>query len=320
METSTHKLLSVILLSYYSKERINKCYQDVNSLLSKEHIPFEFIIMDDGSTDESFAIALELEKMHKNVFAYQLSRNYSSNYSWLAGLSVCNGGCALAIPDDEQQPYQSIVEMYRLWEKGNQVIIPNRITRNDPFLTSLFSVCYYKIINALSEITYPKGGADLAFIDREVIDILNSRIHPINTAVIPEIFRLGFSPVYFPYERPLGLNEGKSRWSFKKKLRLAKDVFLSSSTFPIQFISGVGLFFSLISIIGIILYIYIHMFGNSLFWGVLIPGWTSIIVLILFLGGLILFSLGIIAEYIWRIYEEVKNRPGYIIKKKDMNS
>lgn len=316
METSTHKLLSVILLSYYSKERINKCYQDVNSLLSKEHIPFEFIIMDDGSTDESFAIALELEKTHKNVFAYQLSRNYTSNYSWLAGLSVCNGGCALAIPDDEQQPYQSIVEMYRLWEQGHKVIIPNRITRDDPFFTSFFSVCYYKIINALSEITYPQGGADLAFIDREIIDILNSRIHPINTAVVPEIFRLGFSPVYFPYERPLGLNEGNSRWSFKKKLRLAKDVFLSSSTFPIKFISGLGMFFCLISIIGIIFYTYIRTFGNANFWGASMPGWTSIIILIMFFGGIILFSLGIIAEYIWRIYEEVKNRPGYIIKKK----
>lgn len=316
METSTHKLLSVILLSYYSKERINKCYQDVNSLLSKEHIPFEFIIMDDGSMDDSYKIALELEKMHANVFAYQLSKNYTSNYSWLAALSVCRGACAMAIPDDEQQPYETIVEMYRLWEQGHKVIIPNRIKRDDPFLSRIFSQAYYRIINALSEITYPEGGADAAFIDREVIDILNERIHPINTAVVPEIFRLGFSPIYLPYERPLGLNEGKSRWSFKKKVRLAKDVFLSSSTFPIKFISGLGIFFSLVAVIGVVFYTYIRLWGNPAFWGVPTTGWTSTIILIMFFGGIILFSLGIIAEYIWRIYEEVKNRPGYIIKKK----
>lgn len=316
METSTHKLLSVILLSYYSKERINKCYHDVNTRLSKEHIPFEFIIMDDGSTDTSYPIALELEKMHTNVFAYQLSKNYTSNYSWLAALSVCRGACAMAIPDDEQQPYETIVEMYRLWEQGHKVIIPNRIKRDDPFLSRIFSQAYYRIINALSEITYPEGGADLAFIDREVIDILNERIHPINTAVVPEIFRLGFSPIYLPYERPLGLNEGKSRWSFKKKVRLAKDVFLSSSTFPIKFISGLGIFFSLVAVVGIVFYTYIRLCGNPAFWGVPTTGWTSTIILIMFFGGIILFSLGIIAEYIWRIYEEVKNRPGYIIKKK----
>ena len=316
METSTHKLLSVILLSYYSKERINKCYHDVNALLSKEYIPFEFIIMDDGSTDNSYPIALELEKMHANVFAYQLSKNYTSNYSWLAALSVCRGACAMAIPDDEQQPYETIVEMYRLWEQGHKVIIPNRIKRDDPFLSRIFSQAYYRIINALSEITYPEGGADLAFIDREVIDILNERIHPINTAVVPEIFRLGFSPIYLPYERPLGLNEGKSRWSFKKKVRLAKDVFLSSSTFPIKFISGLGIFFSLVAVVGIVFYTYIRLCGNPAFWGVPTTGWTSTIILIMFFGGIILFSLGIIAEYIWRIYEEVKNRPGYIIKKK----
>ena len=316
METSTHKLLSVILLSYYSKERINKCYHDVNTLLSKEHIPFEFVIMDDGSMDDSYKIALELEKMHANVFAYQLSKNYTSNYSWLAALSVCRGACAMAIPDDEQQPYETIVEMYRLWEQGHKVIIPNRIKRDDPFLSRIFSQAYYRIINALSEITYPEGGADAAFIDREVIDILNERIHPINTAVVPEIFRLGFSPIYLPYERPLGLNEGKSRWSFKKKVRLAKDVFLSSSTFPIKFISGLGLFFSLVAVVGIVFYTYIRLWGNPAFWGVPTTGWTSTIILIMFFGGIILFSLGIIAEYIWRIYEEVKNRPGYIIKKK----
>lgn len=316
METSTHKLLSVILLSYYSKERILKCYKDVKAILSKEDIPFEFIIMDDGSTDDSYTIALELERTQQEVFAYQLSKNYTSNYSFFAGLSVCRGACAIPLPDDEQQPYETIVEMYRLWEQGHKVIIPNRIKRDDPFLSRFFSRTYYRIINALSEITYPEGGADLAFIDREVIDILNEHIHPINTAAIPEILRLGFSPVYLPYERPLGLNEGKSRWSFKKKVRLAKDVFLSSSTFPIKFISGVGLFFSLVAVVGIVFYTYIRLWGNPAFWGVPTTGWTSTIILIMFFGGIILFSLGIIAEYIWRIYEEVKNRPGYIIKKK----
>lgn len=308
--------LSIILLSYYSGERIRSSYNNLKVLLDKESIPFEFIIMDDGSTDDSFVIAKHMEQTELNVSAYQLSRNFTSNYSWFAGLSVCKGACAIALPDDEQQPYQTVVNMYRLWEQGSKVIIPNRTTRNDPWSSRVFSIAYYKIINAISEITYPEGGADLAFIDREVIDLLNTRIHPINTAVVPEIFRLGYSPIYLSFERPLGLNEGKSRWTFKKKIRLAKDVFFSSSSFPIKFITHLGFWTAVLSIMIMIFYVYIALLGNRQFWGITVPGWVSIILFITFFGGLILLSLGIIAEYIWRIYEEVKGRPGYIIKSK----
>ena len=309
------KLLSIILLSYYSKERINKCYSDITKLLDNEKIPFEFIVMDDGSEDNSYNIALELEKRYDNVKAFQLSRNFTSHYSIFAGLSLCSGACALPMVDDEQQPYETIIKMYRQWERGSKIIIPHRITRHDNFLSKTFSNLFYRLMNSLSDINYPEGGADLFFIDREIIDILNKQIRPINTASISEVLRLGFSPLYLPYERPLGINE-KSRWSFRKKVKLAKDIFFSSSSFPIKFITNMGLFFSVLSLISIAFYLYIKFYGNNKFWGLNIPGWTSIILAISFFGGSLLLSLGVIAEYIWRIYEEVKNRPGYIIKEK----
>ena len=310
-------LFSIVLLSYYSKERILKCYDKLSVLFEKEKIPFELIVMDDGSKDESYEIALSLENKVDNVYAYQLSRNYGSFYSMMAAFTKVNGACCCYIPDDEQQPYTSIVEMYRMWQAGNKVVVANRISRNDPFLSRLSSNLFYGIINKLSdELRYPEGGTDNILIDREVIDIINQRIHPINTNVIAEILRLGFSPVLCPYERPLGLNRGKSRWTFRKRMRLAKDVFFSSSSFPIKMITRMGILFSLLSIVGILFYIYIFLFGNKQFWGVFVPGWTSIIVLVSFFSGSILFSLGMIAEYVWRIYDEVKARPGFIIKKK----
>ncbi len=308
-------MLSLILLSYNSGERINNAFHKLSKVFVNEKIDFELIIVDDGSQDNSFRIALELERAYNNVHAFELSRNYTSHYSAFAGLSVCNGDCAILIPDDEQQPYQTIVEMYRLWEKGEKVIIPYRTKRNDGFLTDLFSFLFYKIINTLAEIKYPEGGADTFFIDREVIDILNARIHPINTSIISEVLRLGYSPYYYPYERTKGINQ-KSRWTFKKKYRQAKDTFFSSSTWPVRVINNLGIFFSLFALGMIVLYSYVILFGNPDFWGERMPGWTSTVVIISFFSGLILFSLGIIAEYIWRIYEEVKNRPGYIIKKK----
>jgi len=312
----TNNTLSIILASYFSEDRITLSFNKIKHLFDAEQIPFEFIIIDDGSKDKSFEIALELERLHENVKAFQLSRNYTQHYGAFAGLSVCHGACATVIDDDEQQPFNTLVEMYRLWEQGHKVIIPYRESRADPWKSKIFADLFYAIMNKYSDITFPKGGIDTFFIDRELIDIINERIHTINTATMIEVLRLGFDPYYLGYSRPLGVNGKKSRWTFKKKVKLAKDLFFSSSSFPIKLITYLGVSFSLLSIVIMAFYLYIKLFGNEPFWGLVVPGWTSIILFITFFGGLTMFSLGIIAEYIWRIYEEVKNRPGYIIKKK----
>lgn len=310
------KLLSVIFLSYYSQEKIQEVFRHTKEILEREKIEFEFIIMDDGSNDNSFELALALESNERNVRAYQLSRNFTSNYSIFAGLSLCKGQCSVVLPDDGQPSPQSIIEMYRLWEKGKKIIFLNRSARHDSWVTNLFANSFYKVMDYLADVKYPPGGTETFLIDREIIDIINTKIHAINTAIIPELLRLGYNPSHLVYERPRGDRKG-SRWTFKKKMRLAFDIIFSSSSFPIKFISYLGFFFSTISFVLIILYSYVKLFGDETFWGYKPQGWTSIILFISFFSGLILLSLGIIAEYIWRIYEEVKNRPGYIIKSKE---
>ncbi len=311
-----NNLLSVILLSYYSKNRIITAYEKLSKLFEEEKIPFEFIVMDDGSKDESYGIACDLEKQHDNVRAYKLARNYGSMYSMFAGLSKCNGACAVHIPDDEQQPYDTLVKMYRLWQEGYKIIVPYRVDRDDSKVSAFFSNSYYKLMNAISDVQYPMGGADLAFVDREVIDLLVNRIHARNTMFIAEVLGLGFDPFFLPYHRPLGLNEGKSHFTFKKKLKLAFDSLFSNSTLPLRMITYMGLSCFVVSVIAFIFYFYIAAFGNRVFWGMIVPGWASLFLLILLLGGLVLMSIGIVSEYIWRIFDEVKDRPGYIIKKK----
>ena len=314
-------MLSVILASYYSKERIEKAYLKILEIFQKEKIPFELVVIDDGSEDNSYDLALALEKKYNNVHAYQLSRNYTATYASFAGLSVAQGECAVLIPDDEQLPYPDIVRMYRIWQSGVQVIFPYRETRDDPWLSMQFSKLYYKLMNLCSCIKYPAGGIDSMFIDREIIDIINKRIHPIHTLHVIEVMRLGFSPVYYGYQRPMGLNEKKaSRWSLKKKIMLAKDTFFSSSNFPIFAINIAGFILSIIAFCAILFYGYIAIFGNHSFWGIPLPGWTSIVLLLFFCFGLSFLFLGIVAEYIWRIHEEVKGRPGFIIRKKELVS
>ena len=315
MVDNKNKLLSIILLSYYSSDRIINCYEKTKEVMDNEKIPFEFIIIDDGSKDNSYYIALDLEKKHKNVKAFQLSKNYTAHYALFAGINVCTGSCAVPMPDDFQQPLHTYVEMYRQWEKGNKLVIPYRVSRNDGFIKDIFSKTYYKIMNSLTEVKFPSGGCDVFLIDRELIDILDSKISHINTSSTIEVLRLGFDPVFIPFHRP-SINS-KSRWTFKKKMKQAADTFFTSSNFPIKLIIYLGFLTSLFSLILIITTILFKLLGEKNLGGFSVPGWTTTVIFISFFSGLILFSLGIIAEYIWRIYEEVKNRPGYIIKNKD---
>ena len=308
-------LLSIILLSYYSKDKIYEVYKNVTEVMESERIPFELIIIDDGSKDNSYEIACEVEKSDDRVRAYQLSRNFTSNYAKFAGLSVCKGACATFIPDDFQMPLETVVKMYRAWGKGHKIIIPFRIKRNDGRINDALSNYYYKLMNKISEVTFPRGGADGMLIDREIIDILNSKISPRNTSTIVEVLRMGFDPVFIPYKRPS--TDGKSRWTFRKKIKLGLDTLLSSSSFPIKLITVLGILSIALSFLFILFIFIIKLTAKESFLGLSIPGWASNFVLISFFSGLILFSLGVIAEYIWRIHEEVKARPGYIIKKKE---
>ena len=303
-------MLSIILLSYQSENRIEKFFDALRNRLEKEKIPFDCIIMDDGSSDSSYEVALKIENTHENVQAFQLSKNYTSHYSIFAGFSKVRGKCTVALPDDFQVPLDTVVEMYRLWEKGSKVVIPYRDNREDPFFSKFFSNFYYAIMNSLSEVRFPKGGADIFLADCEIIDIFKNYIHPKNTSTIIEVLRLGFDPVYIPFQRPSGSNP-KSRWTIKKKLRLALDTFFSSSSFPIKFISGLGISSFGLTILLITYYITARVTGI-----IEIPGWTLLVITVTFFSGLILLSLGIIAEYVWRIFDEVKGRPGYIIKQK----
>lgn len=307
--------MSIILLSYYSGQRLRVAYEKLNKVLSEAGVPFELIIVDDGSKDESFNTARELERSTDNVRAFQLSRNYTSHYSAFAGISVAEGGCCTMIPDDEQQPYSSLVDMYKLWKEGAKVIIPHRSTRNDDSISKFWSSFFYKLFNSIADIKFPVGGADSFLIDREIMDIINKHISPRRTTTVTEILRLGFNPVYFPYDRVGGIN-GKSRWTFKKKVTLAKDLLYSSSSWPIRFITNLGVACFCCAILLVILLVYARFFGNDKFWNLKrFPGWTSTVVIVSFFSGLILLSLGIIAEYISRIFDEVKGRPGYVIRK-----
>jgi glycosyltransferase involved in cell wall biosynthesis len=311
-------IYSVIILAYNSGDKIKVAYEKIYQLFLIEKIKFEFIIINDGSKDnnKTYSISKKLESEKKNVKYFELSRNFTSHYAAFAGLSKCSGDLAALIPDDEQQPYDTLVKSYRLWENGDKVIFPIRSSRDDPKTSRFFSGLFYGFMSKTTDYDYPKFGLDTWVIDREIIDILNNKISPRNTTTITEILYLGFDPQFIFYDRMKSTNE-KSRWSFKKKLKLASDWFFTTTRFPIKLVTFLGIGSFLLSISMIIFYVYIKLFGDVNFWkSNQVPGWVSLVVIISFFSGVILLSLAMIAEYIWRIFEEVKQRPGYLIKQK----
>ena len=162
--------------------------------------------MDDGSVDDSFKLVLEIESSHANVRSFQPSKNYTSQYSIFAGFSKVNGACAIALPYDFQVPIDTVIEMYRLWEKEHKVIIPYRNKKDHSFFFKICSTIYYFAMNLLPEVHFPKGGADVFLADKKIIEIFNKHIHPKNTSTIIEALRLGFDPLYIPMQSPKGTN------------------------------------------------------------------------------------------------------------------
>ena len=175
-DINASRVLSAILLSYQSESNLERSSRKIIARLESEQIPFELIIIDDGSQDESFAIARQLAKADERIRAYQLSQNRTSPYAQFAGLSVSQGACAVFIPDDLQRPLDVIVAMYRKWEEGHKIVVAYRTSRNDGLFSDFFSNLYYKMMSLLSEVKFPPGGTDGYLADREVIDIINTRI------------------------------------------------------------------------------------------------------------------------------------------------
>jgi len=303
-------MLSIILLSYNSEKFLWDACSKVKSEMEKNRIPFEIIIIDDGSADNSYKVALELEKKHTFIKSYQLSKNSGAFNAIYAGLSVAGGDCATVIPDDGQLPAGVIVKMYREWGKGAKIIIPHRIVREDNFTQRFCANIFYVFINLVSKVKFPRGGADSFLIDREIIELVNTGFNPADTPIIAGLLNIGFDPVFIPYKRPAGINK-KTRWTLLKRYQLFLDILYSSSLFPIWFIKITGNIFTIAGFFLFLMYLIKLPDQNDTAKSNFFIG-----ALILISTGVILSALGILAEYIRRIYFNNNKYHGFIIKKK----
>lgn len=297
--------LSIVVPVYYNEGNIPSLY-DRLSKLDKPGVDLEFVFVDDGSGDNSFAVLKQYQAHDKRIKIIKLSRNFGSHVAILAGLTNTSGDCASIITADLQDPPELILTMYEDWLKGNEIVLCVRKDREESFAQVLMSNLYYRLMRMFALREMPKGGFDFVLLDRKVINVLVS-IKEKNTTIMGLILWVGFKHSTHYYTRQKR-EIGKSRWTLSKKVKLFLDSFIAFSYLPIRLMSTVGILLFIISLS----YSAILVFYR-IFWGQSVEGWTSLMVVVLLLSGIQLLSLGIIGEYLWRNFDETRNRPIYII-------
>lgn len=266
----------------------------------------EFIFVDDGSDDGSLEELLAIRQRDATVRIISFTRNFGQMAAILAGLKTSTGDLVLHLSADLQDPVDLIPRMVRQYEAGAEVVVAHRENREDRLTSRLTSRLFYRIIR-LSFPDIPPGGFDYVLMARKVVDAFNS-FEVRNRFFQGDVLWLGYRTTFIPYTRAKRMF-GKSQYTFAKRLKNSIDAILDSSYLPIRFISLVGVLTALTGFLYAIDIVYARIRHN-------IPatGLAPIMILILVIGGLLMLMLGIIGEYVWRIYDEVKGKPNYVVR------
>jgi glycosyltransferase involved in cell wall biosynthesis len=302
--------LSLIIPVFNEEEVVKIFISTVEDILIARSISFEFIFVNDGSTDNTYEVLKNLSIQNSKIKIINLSRNYGKEQALSAGLDFATGLAGVPIDCDLQDPPELIIEMYDKWKEGFDVVLAKRIDRtSDGLIKRRTSAAFYNLINTVSDIDIPNNVGDFRLIDRRVIDALKT--YPEKTRFMKGIFAsVGFKQTTVQYVRPARV-AGTTSWNYFGLYKLAIEGFVSFTSIPLKMWSYVG---ALVSIFSFVYGIYLVVKTTIL--GADVPGYASLMVVLLVMSGLILLSLGIIGEYISRIFIEVKQRPTYIVMDK----
>jgi dolichol-phosphate mannosyltransferase len=307
LERAERQKFSIVVPVYYNELNIPHTVPRLQAL--QERLPeweLEFIFVDDGSKDQSLALLLAAREQDARIKVIKLSKNVGSMAAIQAGLTFATGSCVGVIAADLQDPPELFCEMLEKWKQGKKVVMAVRADREEPRLQKFVSNLYYAMMDRFAIPGYPRGGFDFVLLDQQVVGEISS-IKEKNTNIMSLIFWLGHEQCSIPYVRRQR-EHGVSRWTLAKKLKLFIDSFVAFSYTPIRMMSLLGLFLAMLGF----LYGLIAIF-NRIVHSAVIEGWTAIIVILTFGFGMIMIMLGIIGEYLWRILDESRKRPAYII-------
>jgi glycosyltransferase involved in cell wall biosynthesis len=302
------QLVSIAIPVYNEIESIPILYDRLKPVLEKLPFVFEIIFVDDGSDDGTYAAIQKLRQQDHRIKAISFSRNFGHQAALTAGLQYAAGDAVITMDGDLQHPPTLIPTLIEKWREGNQIVFTIReSTADESFFKKLTSKLFYRIMNASSKTPVQPFGADFRLLDRAVVDSLNT-LEERDRFLRGLIGWLGFSAVGVPFTADARA-AGKSKYSTRKMLKFAVDGILSFSAAPLHLVTFLGFIVSVLSFAYGAYSLYAYFFTDRT-----IPGWTSLLVTILFLGGVQLISIGFLGEYLLRVYNETKRRPLYIIK------
>lgn len=309
------KTISIVVPVYNEEENIKHFYQAVCAVMEASPYAFELIFVDDGSADKSREIIAALEQSDERVQGMFLARNFGHQLALTCGLDYAEGDAVITMDGDMQHPPELLPVLLQKWEAGFDVVQTIRqTTEGVSWLKKLTSKGYYKLLNKLSDVHIHEGGSDFRLMDKRVVQVFR-RYREHARFIRGMVSAMGYRQAYIEFVAPKRF-AGSSKFSPRKMLHFALDGIMSYSKTPLRF----GLYGGFIS--GFIcLLLMLHVLFIKFFTDDAVPGWATITVSLLFFCGVQLSILGIIGEYIGRIFEEVKQRPLYLVgrgKPKDM--
>lgn len=308
-DLSSRPLISVVVPCYNEEEVLGQTLAELKTFADGlTGYDVEFIFVDDGSKDRTLEILTEAAAANPAFRVITFARNFGHQIAVTAGIDAAAGAAVALIDADLQDPPEVLAEMIGHWETGIEVVYAVRASREGE---SAFKIStarwFYRLLNKLSETPIPLDTGDFRLMDRKVVDVLRQ---------MPERHRfvrglvawVGYRQMALPYHRKKRA-AGTSKYPLRKMLRFATDGILSFSSKPLQLATSMGILAAMLALVGILYAVALRLLTS--FW---VEGWTALMIAVLFLGGVQLISLGIIGEYVGRIYEEAKGRPLYIIR------
>lgn len=306
MDNDKSPFISVVIPLYQEAANLRPVLSGVTTALAKTGSPFELIVVDDGSPDETWQILADEAKGLPTLHGLRLSRNFGKELALCAGLERARGDAVIVMDGDGQHPPELLPEMVRLWQTSGADLVEAVKSKRGPesFTQRFGALLFYVFLNKLAGVNL-KGTSDFKLMSRRALDAW-LQMEERNVFFRGMTAWLGFTRVQLPFEVP-GRAAGQTGWSFPKRLRLALTGLSAFSWLPLQFVTLVGLLFFVFSVLFGIYTLALQLTGRS------VSGFATVILLLLIIGSLLMLSLGIVGEYLARIYEEVKRRPRYVI-------
>lgn len=310
VDNSDLMLISIVLPVYNEELNLSPLHSNITKVFSNLDHDYEIIFVDNGSTDTSLEIIKKLRSEDNKVHFLSLSRNFGHQGGLFAGLTYANGDATITLDADLQHPPSLISEMIKLWEHGFQVVYTNKIARRPRTVTQIQTRLFYYLISKLSGLNVTYGQSDFRLLDRKVLNCL-IQIPEYKKFLRGTISWLGFRQTSLEYEESLRYS-GTSKFSYRSLLSFAIDGILSFSTLPLRVFTAAGIIIaasSFLYAIIVVILVSLKQYHNLQ----IPPGWSALAIAISFFGAVQLIAVGVLGEYICRIYDQTKGRPVFIV-------